>query len=220
MARTSKFLLILLLGFSLAGCATYYKIKVNGYTAPSNAERIKPGGFFYIMEDQAAKNPLLEAEVKEKIAKLLQERGYPVTTNFARADYYLFFRYGIGQPRSVGVPDYYGGFGWGFGWGPGWGWGGPAVAIGGPAYGWGTDVITLYDRWLQIKVVAGPAYRTQKISRTVWVGEAKSSGSSSDLRTTLNYLLVAAFNQFGKNTGKAISVELKENAPAVSALSH
>jgi hypothetical protein len=220
MARTSKLLIIILLSFTLAGCATYYKIKVNGYTAPSAAERIKPGGFFYIMEDQAAQNPLLEAEVKGKIARLLQEKGYPVTNSFDKADYYLFFRYGMGPPRSIGVPDYYGGFGWGFGWGPGWGWGGPSVAIGGPGYGWGTDVITLYDRWLQIKVVAGLPYRTQKISQTVWLGEAKSSGSSSDLRTTLNYLLVAVFNQFGKNTGKAITVELKQNAPAVSVLSH
>ena len=218
MARMSKFLIILLLGFGLTGCATYYKIKVNGYTAPQTAEQLKPGGFFYVMEDKEAKNPLLEAEVKRKIARLLEERGYPVTTSFDNADYYLFFRYGMGPPRSVGVPDYYGSIGWGFGWGPGWGWGygGPAVAIGGPAYVWDT----LYDRWLQIKVVAGPPYRTKKVSRAVWVGEAKSSGSSSDLRTTLDYLLIAVFNQFGKNTGKAITVELKQNAPAVSALSH
>jgi hypothetical protein len=221
MARTSKFLIILLLGFSLAGCATYYKIKVNGYTAPNITEQIKPAGFFYVMEDKEAKNPLLEAEAKRKIARLLEERGYPVTTSFDKADYYLLFRYGMGQPRSVGVTDYYGSIGWGFGWGPGWGWGygGPAVSIGAP-YGWSTSVVTLYDRWLQIKVVAGPPYRTEKISRTVWVGEAKSSGSSSDLRTTLDYLLIAVFNQFGKNTGKAITVELKQNAPAVSALSH
>jgi hypothetical protein len=219
MARMSK-LLVILLVCSMAGCATYYKIRVNGYTAPKTAQQIKPRAFFYIMQDKASKNPLLEAEVKGKIARLLEGQGYPVTSSFAKADYYLFFRYGIGQPRSVGVPDYYGGFGWGVGWGPGcgWGWGGPSVAVGVPVGG--TSVVTLYDRWLQIKVVAGPPYRTQKISQTVWVGDAKSSGSSSDLRTTLNYLLVAVFNHFGQNTGKAITVELKQNAPEVSALSH
>jgi hypothetical protein len=219
MARTSKILVILLLGFSLAGCASYYNIKVNGYTAPNTAGQLKPGGFCFIMENKEAKNPLLEAEIKAKITRLLEMRGYPVTTAYDKADYYLFFSYGMGQPRSVGVSDYYGSIGWGWGWGPGCGWGGPSVCIGGAPYGWGTEVVTLYDRWLQINVVEGPPYRTQKLSHSVWVGEARSNGASSDLRTTLNYLLVAVFNEFGKNTGKAISVDLKQNDPAVSVLS-
>ena len=106
MARMSKFLIILLLGFGLTGCATYYKIKVNGYTAPQTAEQLKPGGFFYVMEDKEAKNPLLEAEVKRKIARLLEERGYPVTTSFDNAEYRLGFwlgaRLGLGLWRPGG----------------------------------------------------------------------------------------------------------------------
>jgi hypothetical protein len=219
MVRVSRFLIILVIACGLAGCATYYNVMVNGYTGPGTTGKIKPGGFFVIMENKEAQNPLLEQEIRGKIAKLLEERGYPVTTSYDKADYYLFFAYGMGQPRSVGVPYSYGSIGWGVGWGPGWGWGGPSVAIGAP-YGWGTDVVTLYDRWLQIKVVEGPPYRTQKNSRAVWVGEARSSGSSSDLRTTLDYLLVAVFNQFGQNTGKAITVEMKQNDPAVTGLNH
>jgi hypothetical protein len=221
MARMSKFLVIFLLGLGLSGCATYYNIKVNGYTAPKTAEQLKPGGFFYIMEDKEAKNPLLETEVREKIVRLLEGHGYPVTSSFDKADYYLFFKYGMGQPQSVGVTDYYGSVGWGFGWGGGWGWGygGPSVGIWAPPYG-STEIVTLYDRWLQINVVDGPLYRTQKVSRSVWVGEARSHGTSSDLRTTLNYLLVALFNHFGQNTGKVIDVKLKQNDPAVSVLAH
>jgi hypothetical protein len=79
---------------------------------------------------------------------------------------------------------------------------------------------SLYDRWLLINVVEGPAYRTQKISRPVWVGEAHSVGSSSDLRTVLNYLLVADFREFGKNTGKALTMEIKEQSPEVYSLTH
>ena len=89
-----------------------------------------------------------------------------------------------------------------------------------PAGGYPADSASLYDRWLLIKVVEGPAYRTQKISRPVWVGEARSVGASSDLRTVLNYLLVADFKEFGRNTGQAVAVEIKEQDPEVSSLTH
>ena len=83
-----------------------------------------------------------------------------------------------------------------------------------------SETLTLYDRWLQLNVVDGPDYRSRQASKSVWVGEARSTGSSSDLRTVINYLLVADFQQFGKNTGKAITVELKEQDPAIYSLTH
>jgi hypothetical protein len=201
-----------------------YNIKVNGYTDPGTPAQVKPGGSFFVMENKEAKNPLLEAEVKGKISKLLETRGYSLTT-FEKADYYLFFGYGMGEPRSVSgaAPDYYGSIGWGmgYGWG-GWGgrggWGGPAVSIGMPWGGYPADGTTLYDRWLLISVVEGPAYRTQKLSRPVWVGEAHSVGASSDLRTVLNYLLVADFREFGKNTGKAVPMEIGAQDPELAPL--
>ena len=88
---------------------------------------------------------------------------------------------------------------------------------------WGgspADNATLYDRWLVLNVVEGPAYRTQKISRPVWVGEARSVGASSDLRTVLNYLLVADFREFGKNTGKAVTMEIEAENPEIYSLTH
>ena len=54
---------------------------------------------------------------------------------------------------------------------------------------------TLYERWLLIKVVPGPAYRARQDTPPVWVGEARSVGASSDLRMVLNYLLVADFKE-------------------------
>ena len=210
---------MLVIGLWLSGCSsvsTFY-IQVNGYTDPSAPALVKPGGSFCVIENQEAKNPLLEKEIKEKLNKLLLTRGYPVTT-FEKADYYLFFGYGMGEPRSVSVatPDYFGSIGWGVGYG----WGGPAFSIGVPYGGYPADSASLYDRWLLIKVVEGPAYRTQKISRPVWVGEARSVGTSSDLRLVLNYLLVADFKEFGKNTGKAVTVAIGEGSPEVYSLTH
>jgi len=219
MQKPFRFIVLIVIGLCFLGCSSVstYTIKVNGYTDPGSPGLIKPGGSFCIMENPEAKNPLLEKEISGKITRLLEVRGYAVTT-FEKADYYLFFAYGLGEPRSVSVTqDYYGGFGWG--WGGGYGWGGPAVAVGIP-WGGSTYSANLYDRWLLIKVVEGPAYRTQKTSPPVWVGEARSVGTSSDLRSVLNYLLVANFKEFGKNTGQAVTVEIKADNPEVYSLTH
>jgi hypothetical protein len=217
MAKTIRFMAIALIAFGLAGCANYYNVKVNGYTGPGTSGEIKPGGTFFVMENKEAKNPLLEQEIRGKITKLLEARGHPVTTTFDKADYYLFFSYGMGEPRSVTVvtPDY--GCGWGVGFG---GSGCYYMTVPIVPYAPYAATTTIYDRWLLINVVEGPAYRTRKESLPVWVGEAKSLGASSDLRVVLDYLLVADFKEFGKNTGKAITVEMKENDPAVFALTH
>jgi hypothetical protein len=224
MQKAIGLLAIIVAGLCWSGCgtATTFTIKVNGYTDPGTPGLIRPGGTFCVIENQEAKNPLLDKEISGKITRLLETRGHAVTT-FEKADYYLMFAYGMGEPRTVNVttPDYYGGFGWGWGGGyGGWGgWGGPAVSIGIP-WGGSTDSTTLYDRRLLIKVVEGPAYRTQKTSPPVWVGEAYSLGTSSDLRLVLNYLLVADFKEFGKNTGKAVTVEIKADSPEVYSLTH
>lgn len=222
MQKPIRFLTMLVIGLCFSGCSSVptYTIKVNGYTDPGAPGLIQPGGSFCIIENQEAKNPLLEKEIKEKINKLLLTHGYPITT-FDKADYCLFFAYGMGEPRSVIAtsPDYYGSIGWGggYGWGGWGGWGGPAVSIGIP-WGGSVDSATLYDRWLLIKVVDGPVYRTQKTSPPVWVGEARSVGTTSDLRLVLNYLLVANFKEFGKNTGKAVTVTIDADNPEVSTL--
>jgi hypothetical protein len=223
MQKTIGFLVVLVAGLGLSGCSTIspYTVRVNGYTAPGAPAPIKPGGFFCVIEDKAAKNPLLEAEVIGKITKLLETRGYPVTT-LDKADYCLLFSYGMGEALNAGVAtqDYYGSFGWGWGgvFGGG-GWGGPAVAIGVP-WGGSADVASLYERWLLIKVVPGPAYRARQDAPPVWVGEARSVGASSDLRMVLNYLLVADFREFGKNTGKAVPMEIEAQNPEANALIH
>jgi hypothetical protein len=221
MKKAIRLTAILVLGWCLAGCSTTYTVKVNGYTEPGAQAQVRPGASFFVMENPDAKNPLLDKEIKEKLDKLLITHGYPVTT-FEKADFYLFFKYGMGEPRSVSVtvPDYYGGIGWGMGYGGyGWGWGGPGFYVGMPLGGYSADVSPLYDRWLQLTVVEGNAYRTQKLSKPVWVGEAHSLGSSSDLRTVLNFLLVANFKEFGKNTGKAVTKEINSQDPEAASLS-
>jgi len=212
--------LLSLLGVALIGCASVqtYQVQVNGYTEERAIAPFPAGATFFVVENQEAQNPLLEKEVKAKLEKLLERHGY-ILAPYEQADYCLLFAYGLGAPQavSVAVPEvsvgvgigtgYYGpGAGYGFFW-PGWGWG--------PYY---TETQAIYNRWLRLTVVEGKPYRATGKSQPLWVGEARSTGTSSDLREVLNPLLVAAFEQFGKNTRKAVPIKVKQNDPRISEL--
>ncbi len=196
----------------LGGCAPLtYQVQVNGYTDPTTPGVIAPGDTFFVMENKEAQNPLLEKEIKEKIVKLLESQGY-ASAPLDKARYLLFFGYGMGAGRSVSVvfPDYYP-----YWWGPGY----PrSYFFASPFAGYWPYTETLYDRWLLLKVVDAKAYRDRGEFKSVWVGEARSTGTSADLRVAVNYLLRAVFEQFGKNTGKAVTVEVSEEDRVVREL--
>lgn len=208
-------LLLLAAGFSFGCAAATYQVRVNGYTDPAAPALIPAGATFFVIENKEAKNPLLEKEIKAKINLLLERRGY-ILAPFEKADYYLFFTYGIGPTASASVvlPDYAWSFSLGYGfyhprsyfffW--------PGFAYY-PAY---TE--PLYDRWLLLNVVEGKHYRATGQFRPLWVGESRSTGTSADIREVVNSLLLAAFAQFGKNTGKAVTVDVKANDPRLQEL--
>ncbi len=144
------------------------------------------------------------------------KHGY-LLAPYDKAQFYLLFTYGMGTPQTVSVTSPSLGIGFGFGTG----YWGPGAAFGSYLSGYGpfyTGTKALYDRWLRLTVVEGKYYRETGKSRTVWVGEARTTGTSSDLREVLNPLLIAAFEQFGKNTDKALSTRIKQNDPQVREL--
>jgi Domain of unknown function (DUF4136) len=207
---------IILAGSLIGGCGpTLYNINVNGYTDPAVPGVIIPGDSFFVIENQKAPNPLLEKEIKDKINKLLERHGYTLAS-YDQARYYLLFSYGIGPQHNVEVamPDYSYGIGLG---GGGWGHGG-SYFFGAPFFAFYPQPDRLYDRWLLLSVVDGKTYREKGQFSTIWVGEALSSGTSGDIRVSVNYLLLADFQQFGKNTGKAITVGIDKEGPQVQGL--
>ncbi len=218
MKKTLVALLILLAGLCLCGCGpTLYNVNINGYTDPAAPGLIGPGSSFFVIENQKAQNPLLEKEIKEKINKLLTGHGYQVVA-YVQAQYYLFFSYGIGQERAASVimPDYFTSYG--FSLGGGSGWRGSPFVFAAPFFTFYPGPESLYHRWLLINVVDGKYYRETGQFRTIWVGEARSTGASQDIRVVIDYLLLADFQQFGRNTGKAMTVEISEQAPQVEGL--
>jgi hypothetical protein len=193
------------------GCASggRYQVQVNGYT-DSAAPLLAPGASLFVIEDQKAQNPPLEKEIKDKIENLLVKHGY-LLTPYDKAQFYLFYTYGLETSGTVTVAGPIG---------PGRGWEGFGYSAYLPAkYGpYAMDTLTLYDRWLGLTVVEGQYYRETGKSRTVWVGEARSTGTSSDIREVLSPLLIAAFEQFGKNTGRALPTSIQQNDPRVREL--
>ncbi len=208
MKRLAIVFFALLLGSWLAGCApAIHQVQVNGYIDKQAPVQLAPGAKLFIIENKEAKNPLLEKEIRDKIAGLLEKQGYRFTP-YEQADYYLLFTYGMGPARSVTVPmpDFY----------PyGLGYYGRSYLFVSPYSGYYPYIETVYDRFLLINVVDGKFYREQGKFRTLWVGEARSSGASPDLRQTVNYLLAADLEHFGQDTGKALTVDLSEQDPRI-----
>ena len=220
MKRNINYLIFLaiIFGFLSSGCGpTLYSVNVNGYTDPAAPAQLVPGGSFFVIENQQAQNPLLEKEIAGKINKLLTNKGFSLTA-YDKAQYYLFFSYGIGQERaaSVVMPDYYTSYG--FGLGGGSGWRGSPFVFAAPFFSFYPGPESRYNRWLLINVVDGKYYREKGQFQTVWVGEARSTGTSQDIRLAIDYLLLADFQQFGRNTGKVMGVEINEDAPQVQGL--
>lgn len=210
---------VFLLLFCLAwlGCAGTYQVRVNGYADPASPAVFTPGASFCVLENPTAPNPLLEREIKAKIERLLTLRGFSLAP-LEQAQYVLRFTYGIGPGQSATVvsPDWSigigggGGSGWGGGWGGGYAFLWPGFAT--------YSTAAVYDRWLLLNVVAAKDYRASDKSRPLWVGESRSSGASADLREVVNPLLLAAFGEFGKNTGKAVTADLSPNDPRLKEL--
>jgi hypothetical protein len=202
---------LLAAALALGGCAPLTcLVQVNGYTDPAAPSLIAPGATFFIMENKEARNPLLEKEIQGKIVQLLKAQGYPEAP-LDKAQYLLFFGAGIGPAHSVTVvfPDFYP-YNWCYY--PGF----PrSYYFDSPFVGYYPYTETIYDRWLLIKVVDARTYREKGEFKSLWVGEARSTGTSQDLRVAVNYLLKAVFEQFGKNTGKALNVEVSEQDPVI-----
>jgi hypothetical protein len=206
-------LAMLFLALGLIGCAPRYYVQVNGYGDPQVPGPFATGAPFHVMTNKDAPNPLLEKEVTEKSSRLLEKMGYRLTS-FDQAEYYLLCAYGIGAGvPAFTMPDY----SFGFGIGPGYYSRNYFFAAPFFTY-YPLPTERVYDRWLIVSVIDAKRYREKGDFRTLWVGEARSIGTSSDLRETLNYLLVAAFDKFGKDTRKALAVELAPADPRLKDL--
>ncbi len=213
-ARGIIFLLLVL----LYGC-TSYTVKVDGFRNPDKPLMTAAGTTIHVVEDKEAKNPLLDKEVVRKLENMLKLKGYAIS-QFDSPVYYVLHGYGIGHERTITrmMPAYQ----------PG----GTATVTKTGAKGTSYSTIQLpgtttyvphttsvSDKWFSLKIVDGKDYRDSGATTDIWIGEAVVTGESKDLRDMINYLIVGIFDHFGENTGKRISVDIKEDDPRVKTLS-
>ena len=200
------------------GC-TRIQVGVNGFTPTGTTLQLPPYSSIVVFEDPNTQNPIFEKEIAGKIQKLLNSKGY-ATSTFEKANFYLLFQYAIDSGRTTtgALPMYH--------------TGGTATvntinSSGGYSYstvqmpGYTSYMPysrTTYTRWLVLRLIDGKKFQeTQKIE-PVWIGEITSFGSSSDLRSIVNYLLVAAFEHFGENTKRRVMKILFEGDKRVKLL--
>lgn len=196
--------------FVCLGCTASYNVGVNGYSSTGRSLSIPDESLFVVVTDSNVANPILQKEIGTKIRKILTDMGYAV--NGEQPDYYLLFDYGIDSGRAVTdvIPIYHREYYYDY-WYP-------------PFYDHGyTTYIpyssVLYTRWLVLKLVDGKAYTESRQAEPLWICEVASAGAGSDLRELINYLLVAAFDHFGQDTGRQLVEVIRRDDERVRALS-
>lgn len=169
-----------------AGCSrTRYAVGVDSYVALPPASL--PSSALIGMGSISGGNQLLNQEIQGKIGILLSEHGYtPVAGE--DAEYIIVAVYGIGEPQTVS--------------------GGGVVVPLGNLLAYVPRSSTSYFRWLSMGVVDAQVARTYVESDGevpwLWIGQVSSSGSSGDLRSVIDYLLVPLFETFGSSTGERV----------------
>ncbi|HUW18398.1 MAG TPA: DUF4136 domain-containing protein [Sedimentisphaerales bacterium] len=197
------------MSFFLQGCARTCTVRVNGFLEAGKA--IRDGAAIYVAADANSPNPIFEKEIKGKIEQMLSQRGYSVAAGEELADYRLGFDFGVHRREVWGVQSYYG---------PDWfGYGGYR---GSHYYGWyGAHIPyteVYHDQWLSIRVSDTGRENAAAKGAVIWVGEAVTTRFSADMRETINYLLAAVFEYFGRDTKKRTRVKIEQSDPRITEL--
>ena len=137
---------------------------------------------------------MLATEVERKLSFLLSERGYRVVSDQASADYALLAVFGIGEPTT----EYLGTV---------------MMPVGGMLMSVPRSRTT-HLRWMVIGAVdaeTAAAYQAGDQIDWSWFAEVYSAGSSNDLRSVVDFVLVEAIELFPRCTGRAVAATVNES---------
>jgi hypothetical protein len=199
----------------LAGCSRppKYNVYVTGYTGGSPSA-IPAGSRIAVVENPAARNPLLEQEVVTKARRVLTARGFRAASP-AEADVAVMLTYGTDSRLEQGydaqyvpgqtstVKDSTGKV--------------IGTVTGDATVAYQPTIATRDVLWLTMTAIDGRMYRESKPGKPVWIGESKSSGANLPLRSMIDYLLVPAASAFGRNQPQVRTV-LRADDSSVAAL--
>jgi hypothetical protein len=183
--------------FLVAGCSRFsrYDVYVTGYTGgpPST---IAPGSSIAVVENPRARNPLLEQEVANKVRRALQAQGFRMAPP---ADAVAFVRLAYGTEAVVDshdevrfvpgqtstVKDSTGKV--------------IGSVTGDPSFISLPTTSTRSDPWLTLTAIPRRSGSDSTTAKPLWIGESKSTGANLPLRSMIDYLLVPAAANFGRN---------------------
>ena len=202
-------LIFLTVSLCAAGCTTSYTIHVNGFSELD--QPIKEKASIYVAVDPNSQNPIFDKEIKAKIEMLLESHGYNPVSDVEQAGYRLAFHVGLDSHRVTGyMPLYrpYMGFHDRY-------WGNYNLGY--------TRYVpyfeTFYDQWLVMKVFDAGRADASEAGKVVWIGEAVVGTDAADLRQVVNYLLVAGFEYFGKDTKRQMTLKIPPDDPGIIRIS-
>ncbi|HQO38163.1 MAG TPA: DUF4136 domain-containing protein [Candidatus Omnitrophota bacterium] len=210
-----KTLCVLLVCFLASGCATYYRVRVNGYLdAAQGPAPLTPEASFCVLENKDARNPIFDSQIRSKVEKLLTQKGY-VLKPADTADFHVNFAYVVGTGQTVtDVRREYSAGETG------------TVITHGPDGEVRTSTVLLPARttyvpyqytehtaMLTLEVIDAPRLRTSQQKKPVWIGESSTTVRDPDQRDIVNYLLAAVSDYFGQNTPKSVTALIKEDNP-------
>jgi len=205
---------VMVLAVFACGCA-FERVRVTGYLETGADRAPGPGASIHVMENESPANRLFDREIALKIERLLEMEGYRLGSP-EESDFVLSYSYGVGGAETFteSAPMYSGAThasaepsGYSY---SGWGTGGQVTHV--------PYTRTVYRKWLVLKVAHGAAWRQEERMEPVWVAEASSTDSSTDMRERINYLLAALFEYFGRDTGKQVTVDVERDDPRVEAV--
>ncbi len=182
------------------------KIQINTFADRKAIPKGFASGKTFFVFTEKENISLLSREISDKIAKILEEKGYPVK-GAEVADYFLFCSSDIkSETHIVNIPVFV----------PG-----TTTTKQGNIYGGGSihyneqtqssgkltyapQEITLFDKKMILRVYDANLYRNTQEEKLVWESLSFSYDQKSDLRDTIDYLILGTFHYFGSNTRRTI----------------
>ncbi|MBI4843005.1 MAG: hypothetical protein HY809_01595 [Nitrospirae bacterium] len=168
--------------YACAGHAAKYDIHLHADTADNLRLSEKKRVMVYTKKE--TRNLILEMETAEKINKALSAYGYKPVENISDADYVLLFEYGIDTGKTASTTD--SGFALN-------------AFTGRFESKRSTSTEIEYTKHLLLRLFASENFSGS--SKPLWTCKANIQDDSSNLRKTIDYLLVGAFENFGGNSG-------------------
>ena len=187
---------------------------------------------FFISTNTKDTNPLLSKEVTKKTGKILKNNGYKVKDKQS-AQYHLVITYGKeAEKRTVRVPvpvaqthitktrrgdEALQAAAYGY-------QNGTSDSAPNAAHGVGfttTQIaflpqdVNVFNKSILLQVYDMKKNHDSDQGELIWHGAACNVDEDSDLRNSLDYLLISSFKYFGKNTQRSIQVYINENDKSV-----